>query len=528
MGSFVNPGNQAFLDAVNEDIYIDKSLLISYVNQRIGKRRKYLCVSRPRRFGKSIAADMLTAYYSRGCDSSKVFNRLKIADDETYQTHLNQYDVIHIDVQWFRVYAQKPENTVPLLQKEIISELQTIYPECVHQEDTFLPMVLSRINTKAGKQFVIIIDEWDSLIREDKDNEPVIEDYLNLLRGLFKGVQPSAFIKLAYITGILPILKYDTQSSLNEFHEFTMLDPDELAEFVGFTETEVIDLCEQYHQDFNEVKRWYDGYLFSKLHIYNPKAIVSVMPRGRFKSYWSKTGSYESLQKYIAMNFDGLRDRIIEMLAGGRCTIDTETFQNKLTDLKSRDDVMTLLIHLGYLAYDEYRGEAYIPNEEIRGEFLRATRTNEWSEYMKIWEQSEQILLATLCKDTKTVEQSLEIFHMEHSSILAYNDENALSSLISMAYLSAVKYYFKPIRELPTGKGFADLVYLPKKECFDKPALLIELKWNKSAESAVEQIKRKNYTQALIEYSGEILMVGINYNLKSKKHQCIIEKWIKD
>lgn len=195
MGSFVNPGNQAFLDAVNEDIYIDKSLLISYVNQRIGKRRKYLCVSRPRRFGKSIAADMLTAYYSRGCDSSKVFNRLKIADDETYQTHLNQYDVIHIDVQWFRVYAQKPENTVPLLQKEIISELQTIYPECVHQEDTFLPMVLSRINTKAGKQFVIIIDEWDSLIREDKDNEPVIEDYLNLLRGLFKGVQPSAFIK---------------------------------------------------------------------------------------------------------------------------------------------------------------------------------------------------------------------------------------------------------------------------------------------------------------------------------------------
>ena len=304
-----------------------------------------------------------------------------------------------------------------------------------------------------------------------------------------------------------------------------MLDTDLLAQYVGFTENEVRDLCRKYNRNFDEVKRWYDGYRLNGEHIYNPKAVVSVMLRGNFKSYWSMTGTYESIIPLIEMDFDGLKEDIIRMLSGEAVEIDVSSYQNDMVTFKNKDDILTVLIHLGYLAYYEKKCTVFIPNEEIRSEFVKITKRRRWNELIELQLKSEELLCATLDLDSDTVAEIIEDIHANYVSVIQYNNENSLSSVLSIAYLSAMEYYFKPIREFPTGKGFADLVFLPKKEYPDYPALLIELKWNKSANTAIKQIKEKKYIKALESYSGSILLVGLNYDKKEKEHQCIIEKY---
>ena len=326
----------------------------------------------------------------------------------------------------------------------------------------------------------------------------------------------------------MQIKRLKTQSALNNFDEYTMLDPGMLSPYVGFTEEEVKVLCEKYGRDFDEVERWYDGYLLSGQPVYNPKAVVSVMIRGTFQSYWSQTGTFESIRPFINMDFDGLRAAIIEMIAGASVEVDTLSFQNDMVTFESKDDVLTLLIHLGYLAYNQVKKTAFIPNEEIRQEFISATRNKKWSEMLEFEQQSRALLEATLDMEEEEVASGIERIHEEYASVIQYHDENSLSSVLSIAYLSAMQYYFKPIRELPTGRGFADFVFIPKVEyAADYPALLVELKWNKNARTALQQIREKNYPQSLLRYTGDILLVGINYDKKSKEHQCVIEEYRK-
>lgn len=521
MGIFVNPNNSAFQVALNSEIYVDKTQLLSYTNKVLGTKEGFICNSRPRRFGKSTTADMLVAYYSRGCDSKKIFEGLEISQASDFHTHLNRYEVIRIDVQWCRTSAKSAASTTAYIEENVTRELQEIYPE-VRLTDS-LPDALAEINKITGRKFIIVIDEWDCLIRDEAENAELQEEYITLLRGLFKGSTPTEFIRLAYLTGILPIKKIKTQSALNNFDEFSMLDAGVLAPYVGFTEKEVEALCERYGKEFRDVKRWYDGYLLRKEHIYNPKAVVSVLTRGNFKSYWSLTGTYESVLPLISMDFDGLKTDIIKMLSGDSVKVEVDSFQNDMVTFQDKDDVLTLLIHLGYLAYDETKGTAFIPNEEIRSEFSKATRRKKWNELTELYVKSNELLQATLDMDSETVAELIEYFHMEHTSVLQYNNENSLSSVLSIAYLSAMQYYFKPIREMPAGRGFADLVFLPKKEYPELPALLMELKWNKSAEGALQQIKERKYIKSLESYTGKILLVGINYSKKEKKHQCRIE-----
>lgn len=525
MGIFVNPNNSAFQVALNSEIYVDKTQLLSYTNKVLGTKEGFICNSRPRRFGKSTTADMIVAYYSCGCDSEKMFEGLEISQSPNYHLHLNNYQVIRIDVQWCRTSAKSAAATVSYIEENIISELKEVYPEVVLPES--LPEALAAVNKVTGQKFIIIIDEWDCLIRDEAHNLTVQEEYITLLRGLFKGSSPTEYIHLAYLTGILPIKKTKTQSALNNFDEFTMLDSGILAPYVGFTEKEVKTLCEKYGRDFNEVKRWYDGYVLQKEHIYNPKAVVSIMIRGSFKSYWSMTGTYESILPLINMDFDGLKTDIIKMLSGDSVKIEVNSFQNDMITFQDKDDVLTLLVHLGYLAYDETLETAFIPNEEIRSEFSKATKRKKWNELIELQMKSEELLHATLDMNTEAVANLVEEFHMEYSSALQYNNENSLSSVLSIAFLSAMQYYFKPIREMPAGRGFADLVFLPKKEYPEMPALLLELKWDKSAETAVAQMKKRKYTKTLENYEGELLLVGINYSKKKNQHQCIIERNIK-
>lgn len=380
MGRFLNPDNSAFEVALNSEIYVDKTGLLTYTNKVLNTKQALICNSRPRRFGKSITADMITAYYSRGCNSKKMFENLEIAQSDTFQKHLNQYDVIHLDIQWCLEPAGSVENVVPFIIKSTLKELREIYSNEVPEEVNSLADALSRIKMITGKKFIIVIDEWDVLIRDEATNQKVQDEYIKFLRGLFKGSEPTKFIQLAFLTGILPIKKLKTQSALNNFDEFTMLNASILAPYIGFTEQEVKGLCQKYNLDFDEVKRWYDGYLLAGNEIYNPKSIVSILTRKEFQSYWSQTGTYESIVPLINMDFDGLKTTIIKMLAGESVRVKTTTYQNDMVNFKNKDDILTLLIHLGYLAYDSKIRNAFIPNEEIRSELIDAVEEEQWSD----------------------------------------------------------------------------------------------------------------------------------------------------
>ena len=529
MGRFVNPDNSAFQVALNSKIYVDKTGLLEYTNSVLGTTEAYICNSRPRRFGKSYAANMLAAYYSKGCDSREMFSEFAISKKEDFTIHLNKYDVIHIDIQWFLTNCDDIDNFVAFLTKSILNELKVIYPMVITSDITTIPQALSNIREKTGNKFIVIIDEWDVIIRDEAAKEKVQEDYINFLRGMFKGVEPTKYIQLAYITGILPIKKEKTQSALNNFDEFTMLSAGAFASYIGFTDDEVKALCKNYNKDFEKVKRWYDGYILEEYQVYNPKAVVSVLLKGSFKSYWSETASYDAIVPLINMNYDGLKTSIIEMLSGDTIKVNTTTFRNDTVNFKSKDDVLTYLIHLGYIGYDEVKKSAFIPNEEIRQELKNAVESKRWNEFDSFQQESENLLDATIDMDSRKVAEQIEKIHSQYVSVIQYNNENSLSSVLTIAYLSSMQYYYKPIREMSSGRGFADFVYLPKPEYTDEyPALVVELKWNKNAKTAMQQIKDKKYTESLSDYTGNILMVGINYDKSGKKHECIIEKYSKN
>ena len=528
MGRFLNPDYSAFETALNSEIYIDKTGLLAYTNKVINTKQAFICNSRPRRFGKSVTADMLTAYYSKGCDSADIFADYEISHAGDFRQHLNKYDVIHLDIQWCLAPAKGAAGVVSYIEKSVIAELKEKYSDIISEETVSLPEAMSEIYTVTGNKFIVIIDEWDILIRDEANNRDEQENYINFLRGMFKGTEPTRFISLAYLTGILPIKKMKTQSALNNFDEFTMLDAGALASYIRFTDLEVEKLCDKYHKDFAEVKRWYDGYVLENQQVYNPKAVVSVMLRGNFQSYWSQTGTYEVVVPLINMDFDGLKQAVIEMVSGSTVEVDTGTFQNDTVSFSSRDDVITYLIHLGYLAYDQRKQCAFIPNEEIRQELTMAVTSRHWNEMLLFWQESENLLEATLDKDGDAVARQIEKIHSEYVSVIQYHDENSLSSVLAIGYLSAMKYYFKPVRELPTGRGFADFVFIPKSEYKkDYPALVVELKWNQNTETALEQIRNKKYPSSILEYTGDILLVAINYDKKSKEHVCLIEKYDK-
>ena len=525
MGNYLNIGNAGF-SAVREGIYVDKTGLISFMNRILGTMDKLSCVSRPRRFGKSYAAQMLCAYYDKSCDSRKLFENLAISKDPSFETHLNQYNVIYLDITGFvsRAFvAGTMSRIVQELQKEVIHELCAACPEAEKKE--YLPDMLYDIAQMTGEKFIFIIDEWDALFREAKADTFSQDCYIQLLRGLFKDSgRTDKMIAAAYMTGILPIKKYGTQSAMTDFREYTMLAPKRLAEYVGFMEPEVRALCEQYGMDFEEAKKWYDGYSFSRVKsIYNPNSVIEAVKSGEFGNYWTQTETFETLRIYIDMDEDGLKEAIVQMLGGARIRIDAGAFQNDMTTIKGRDDILTLFVHLGYLAYDMSSRSVYIPNEEIREEFVRAVTHGRHTEIAKLIRGSDALLEATLNQNEEAVAAAIEEAHQAGTAPTFYNNEQALRSVIRFAYISCVDAYFQ-IDELPSGHGYADVVFFPKKNS-SMPLLLIELKWNKTEQGAIGQIKKKDYPQALKDYGGEMLLVGINYDAKSKKHTCLIEEY---
>ncbi|MCD8370728.1 MAG: ATP-binding protein [Clostridiales bacterium] len=528
MGIYLNPGNKSF-KKIRNDIYVDKTGLIQAINETIDTPRKLTCFSRPRRFGKSFAAKMLCAYYDKSCDSRQLFEELEISQSASFETYLNKYDVIYLDITWFISTTPDIRYIVEDLQKCVIRELKEKFEDIFEAEERSLPRVLAQISGKTGNEFVIIIDEWDALFREVKDNEALQKEYIQLLRGLFKGgTATDESIAAAYMTGILPIKKYGTESALTDFQEYTMADPLIFSEYVGFTEAEVRVLCDRYALDFDTMKQWYDGYSFSGQNsVYNPNSVMSVVRFKKFKSYWTSSETYESLNDFISMDMDGLKDSLIAMFGDQRQHVETLFFQNDLTSLTNKNHVLTLLIHLGYLAFDQETHEVYIPNLEVAEAFKLAVQDAGWEKIGSALAESERLLAATIGGDSDAVANALEAIHSAKTSVLQYNDENSLACAVTIAYFTAERFY-EIYRELPTGKGFADIAFMPRRNT-DKPALLVELKYNRTAESAIKQIHDNRYDGKLKDYFGNLLLVGINYDRDIKKegakrHTCVIEK----
>ncbi len=521
MGIYLNPGNTGFWEAIRSKIYVDKTELIACANELVNTKDKYICVSRPRRFGKSMAIEMLAAYYSRGCDSADLFKGLKIENSESFREHLNRYEVILLNMQQFLIEA-KTETVTEYLEREVLWELARAYGEILDGQKTGLSAGLRRIFAQTGRRFIFLIDEWDCVMRERQESELLQRQYLDFLRNILKD-QP--YVALVYMTGILPVKKYGQHSALNMFSEYSMKDQGIFEEYTGFTEEEVEALCRRFSMDFDKTKLWYDGYMLTGFrHVYNPRSVVEAMRRRRFSNYWTATETYEALKVYMDMDFDGLRSDIVHLLGNGRVRVNTRSFQNDMHSFRTKDDILTLLIHLGYLGYDSETEETFIPNKEIIGEFENAMSVGGWSEVIRILKASEQLLADTLSCREAEVAEGLDRAHTEAASILTYNDENALSCAIGLAYYSARKDY-RLVREMPAGKGYADVVFLPLPSV-DKPALVVELKYDKTVDTAIRQIKDRRYTQAFEGYSGEVLLVGISYDSKNKNkpHSCVIEK----
>ena len=521
MGIYINKGNSIFRMSRNSE-YVDKSGLIAAVNRTLFTEQRFSCVTRCRRFGKSMAAGMLAAYYDMSCDSRELFSDLEIAKDPSFEKHLNKYRVIYLDITSF-ITRFRDDSIVQHIDEELKADVCAAYPEMTFEESYDLMDCLIRIAIATNDRFFFIIDEWDAICREFAPGTETMDTYLNWLRRMFKSVDAMDVFAGVYMTGILPVKKYKTQSAMNNFIEYSMVDPGNMERFFGFTKEEVRMLAEKHNMDFDELKKWYDGYqIGDESSMFNPNSVMQAVIRRRCRSYWASTGAYETVAEYINLNFGGLKDDIISMLAGGKCQVDPTGFRNDISIIKTKDDALTILIHLGYLSYNWQEGECYIPNREVANEMVNAIKVNNWSPLIDAIQQSKNLLRATLEGDEEAVAKGVDAAHDENTSILSYNNENSLACVLSIAYYYARNDYIVH-RELATGKGFADIVMIPRKNV-NSPALVVELKYNRDADAAIDQIKRKQYPAKLEQYEGNLLLIGVNYDKETKTHSCKIEK----
>ncbi len=524
MGIYLNPNNDSFKRIVSREIYVDKTMMISVANDFMAKDNTYICISRPRRFGKTIAGNMLAAYFSKGCDSKELFAPYKISSDPSFETNLNKLNVIQIDMNSEFKNEREMDSLLDNLQDRIVAEFAEQFPNISFGEKESVGNCILKAYAKENAQFVIIIDEYDVLVRE-KVSQKLFSQYLDFLNGLFKSNTLRPAISLAYITGILPVVRDKIQSKLNNFDEFTILDANEFAEFIGFTGEEVKTLCEKYGVDYTECKRWYDGYSQYGLEIYNPESVVKCIQKKRFASYWGKTSTYEAIAERIRENFEGTKDDVIRMLSGENVDVNVTRYMNTMTDFSTRSDAFTYLIHLGYLAYNIDDETCRIPNKEVRQEWFNAIEAEpEYKITNKIIQSSKELLTETLSLNEEAVAKSLDESHIHVTSNRSYNNEDALQSAIYLSFIYALNKY-TVIKEMTTGKGFADVVFIPFMP--NLPSMIIELKRNGSTESALSQIRDKKYFASLEHYKGDLLFVGVNYDEEKKTHECKIEKFVK-
>lgn len=498
----------------SDKYFVDKSMIIDKVNERIHTKNRCLCITKPRRFGKTSVLNMLGAYYGKAYPSAALFDSLKISRCKSYATHLNRYNIISLSMNCLPDNGSSYSDYIALIKGTIEDDIEELYPELKREEFRSLPDLLSA--TK--EEFIFFIDEWDYIFSHDlyRENQ---SDFLEFLRYLLKD---RPYVALAYMTGVLPIKKYSAGSALNMFDEYTMLNDPLFDVYFGFTEEEVALLCtRQSNLALNEISEWYNGYHADDgRKLYNPRSVVLALINGKCQSYWTKTGKMDEVLFFLKYNIGEVRDDVIKMINHMPVRLEIlDEYTAGQEAPSNRAEIYAAMIIYGLLSYHD--GELSIPNKELMLEFQKALKDDDFGAVAELVRNSDEVLNATLDQRADTVVSYLHNIHNSEIPVLKYNDENSLSCVVTLAYLSARNKY-RIEREEKSGKGFADFIFYPRRR--NLPGIIIELKADGTPEDAIRQIKEKDYCEKLKKESVEkILIAGINYDRSTKEHQCRIE-----
>lgn len=514
--------------------FVDKSLLLAELFPLVKEGSSYVCITRPRRFGKTVMANMLTAFFSRACDSKELFQSLKISTQKGYEGYQNQYAVISISFNDVAGECESYTQYIKRIEKKLIKDLKRAYPEVLFEEEESVVDILADIYAEnESAKFIFILDEWDYIFHQDFATDLDKKRYLTFLRSLLKD---RPYVQFAYMTGILPIAKYSSGSELNMFAEYTMAAEERFSEYFGFTESEVDELFKRYEQKNKDslkltrdgIRMWYDGYhTQAGERLYNPRSVVMALSNNNLGNYWTSSGPYDEIYYYIANDVDEVRDDLARMAAGESIPVKIREYAATAQQLKTKEEIFSAMVVYGFLSYE--KGNVFIPNKELMDKFTEMLQKEPSLGYVyNLAKESSRMLQATLNKDTQTMEQILEKAHNTEVPLLNYNNETDLTAVVNLVYLAARDRY-RVEREDKAGIGYVDFIFYPE---IDRSAagIILELKVNHSPEEAIRQIKEKKYalkfqgkTGEKPHYTGKILAVGIGYDKVSKMHRCKVE-----
>lgn len=517
---------------LNSPYFVDKTLLLEELIPLLCQEQRFVCITRPRRFGKTVMANMIGAFFQKGADSCDIFDNLLIAGKEDYKNHLNRHNVIFID------FSEMPENCSSYSQyiSRILSglkqDLSNAFPELDIDKEKSVWDILTAVFEKNGQKFIFIMDEWDAVFHMSFITEDNRKEYLQFLKLLLKS---KSYVELAYITGILPIAKYSSGSELNMFQEYDMATKIRYSEYFGFLDSEIDMLYERYTKNTvnpritrQELKEWYDGYhTASGERLYNPRSVVCALSDGQLASYWTSSGPYDEIFYCIRNDLEHIRDDLALMVCGESVDARIGEFAAFSMDLKTKNQIYSAMVVYGLLTYDD--GRVLIPNRELMLKYDELLQTEDSLGYVyRLAARSEQMLKATLAGDTDTMAEVLEYVHDTKIPVLSYNHETELAAVVNLVYLAARDRY-RVEREDKAGKGFVDFIFYPLRR--NDPCMILELKVDHTPEEAIHQIKEKKYISRfsgklgeLPQYTGRILAVGIGYKKKTKQHLCAVEE----
>lgn len=534
MGMFLNSKApfQEYEKRRKKKYFVDKTALLEEILPLCELEEPYLCFTRPRRFGKSVMAYMMVAFFEKGVNAKPIFDGLHISHSEYYTKYLNQYHVIFIDFSRTPRKCTTYEQYIDRIEDGINEDLMKVYPDMDIDINDSVPDVLLRITEETQDKFIFVMDEWDAVFHMDFISEENRKQYLLFLKNLLKN---QSYVECAYMTGVLPISKYSSGSELNMFVEYDMTTTNRFSEYFGFLNCEVDALFERYKKENknptikrDDLRIWYDGYYtVSGEKIYNPRSIVCALADNQIRSYWTSSGPYDEIFYYVKHNIKEIRDDLVLMISGEGIRTRIEEYAAASMELKSKSEIYSAMVVYGLLTYKD--GRVYIPNREIMEQFNRLLLEKESLGYVyRLARESEKMLRATLQKDTKTMAEILEFAHDTESPVLSYNSEIELSSVVNLVYLAARDAY-RIEREDKAGKGYVDFIFYPEQK--EDDAIILELKVNDTPEHAIAQIKEKKYQLRFLgklgekpKYTGKILAVGISYDKESKKHFCKVEE----
>ena len=535
MGIYVNSKNAYALykKETAKPYFVDKTVLLKELFPLVEEGSHYLCITRPRRFGKTVMANMVASFFSKGHRANDVFQNLQIYQDKDYEKHLNKYTVIHIMFNDLPRNCNSYKQYIERIEETLIKDLKKEYPDMpIDDQNAVWDTLLEIYAEKQDINIVFVFDEWDFIFHQKFVTEDDKLSYLQFLRNLLKD---RPYIALVYMTGILPIAKYSSGSELNMFAEFTMTTEQRFSEYFGFTDEEVDGLYLRYIENCastkmvtrDDLREWYDGYHTRKgERLYNPRSIVLSLSNNNTGNYWTSSGPYDEIFYYIENNIADVREDLALMVSGIPVPAKIQEYAATSMNLQTRDEIFSAMVVYGFLTYEN--GKVMIPNKELMDKFADMLKKEASLGYVhRLAKESDRMLRATLAGDTETMAEILELAHDTEIPLLSYNDETELTAVVNLVYLSARDNY-RVEREDKSGVGYVDFIFYPVNR--DADGIILELKVDHSPDEAIRQIKDKKYilrfTGKLGEErkcAGRILAVGISYNKKQKKHACKVE-----